>query len=140
MEGNFQMNLGQFLKAKLPYLENIVDSTGEHDKLFDKKLNEFVLTMGQIKTSKTFPSLCRVTMDTAIANLEMVARLNTINYEGELQSQGGDPVSALGKSIAALLRYVISSWSTSNLLHEMSTNRIVMLCTVSFLLLRKVRN
>ena len=86
MEGNFQMNLGQFLEAKLPYLENIVDSTGEHDKLFDKKLNEFVLTMGQIKTSKTFPSLCRVTMDTAIANLEMVARLNTINYEGELQS------------------------------------------------------
>ena len=55
--------------------------------------------MGQIKTSKTFPSLCRVTMDTAIANLEMVARLNTINYEGELQSQGGDPVSALGKRI-----------------------------------------
>ena len=107
MEGNFQMNLGQFLEAKLPYLENIVDSTGEHDKLFDKKLNEFVLTMGQIKTSKTFPSLCRVTMDTAIANLEMVARLNTINYEGELQSQGGDPVSALGKSIAALLRYVM---------------------------------
>ena len=27
----------------------------------------------------------------------MVARLTTINYEGETQSQGGDPVSALGK-------------------------------------------
>lgn len=81
------------------YIEYLVveRSTGEsHDQAFDQKLNELVLELGQIKTSKTFPSLCRVTMDTAIANLEMVARLTTINYEGETQSQGGDPVSALG--------------------------------------------
>lgn len=81
------------------YIEYLVveRSTGEsHDQAFDQKLKELVLELGQIKTSKTFPSLCRVTMDTAIANLEMVARLTTINYEGETQSQGGDPVSALG--------------------------------------------
>jgi len=80
------------------YIEYLVveRSTGEsHGQAFDQKLNELVLELGQIKTSKTFPSLCRVTMDTAIANLEMVARLTTINYEGETQSQGGDPVSAL---------------------------------------------
>ena len=81
------------------YIEYLVveRSTGEsHDQAFDQKLKELVFELGQIKTSKTFPSLCRVTMDTAIANLEMVARLTTINYEGETQSQGGDPVSALG--------------------------------------------
>merc|ERR1711899_51557 len=77
------------------YIEYVVEASGEHEQRFDRKLGELVLEMGQIKTSKTFPSLCRVTMDTAIANLEMVARLTTINYEGELQSQGGDPVSAL---------------------------------------------
>ena len=59
-------------------------------------LQEIVLKMGQIKTSKTFPSLCRVAMDTAIANLETVARLTTINYEGEVQNMGGDPVTAIG--------------------------------------------
>jgi len=58
-------------------------------------LQEIVLKMGQIKTSKTFPSLCRVAMDTAIANLETVARLTTINYEGEVQNMGGDPVTAI---------------------------------------------
>ena len=63
------------------------------------KLGELVVHLGEIKTSKTFPSLCRVTMDTAIANLETVARLQTINYDGEYQTNGGDPVTALGKSL-----------------------------------------
>ena len=62
-----------------------------------EKLGEMVLHLGEIKTSKTFPSLCRVTMDTAIANLETIARLQTINYDGEVQTNGGDPVTALGK-------------------------------------------
>ena len=64
-----------------------------------EKLGEMVLHLGEIKTSKTFPSLCRVTMDTAIANLETIARLQTINYDGEVQTNGGDPVTALGKSL-----------------------------------------
>ena len=77
------------------YIEYLTEAAASD---FDK-LGEFVLQMGQIKTSKTFPSLCRVTMDTAIANLEMVARLTTINYEGEVQVQGGDPVTAMGNHI-----------------------------------------
>ena len=50
--------------------------------------------MGRIKTSKTFPSLCRATMDTAIANLETVAKVQTIDYNGSVQDHGGDPVMA----------------------------------------------
>ena len=91
------------------YIEYVVEASGEHDQRFDRKLGELVLEMGQIKTSKTFPSLCRVTMDTAIANLEMVARLTTINYEGELQSQGGDPVSALGMDHKILPQFMLST-------------------------------
>ena len=78
------------------YIEYIVDASDE--EIFQKKLSELAIEMGQIKTSKTFPSLCRLTMDTAIANLEMGARLTTINYEGQAQNQGGDPVTAIGKS------------------------------------------
>ena len=50
--------------------------------------------VGQIKTSKTFPSLCRASMDTAIANLETTARITTIDYNGSVQECGGDPVTA----------------------------------------------
>ena len=50
--------------------------------------------VGTIKTSKTFPSLCRVSMDTAISNLETVAHVTTIDYNGSVQEFGGDPVTA----------------------------------------------
>ena len=78
-----------------------VDAAAVDEKHVDalEKLGELVLHLGEIKTSKTFPSLCRVTMDTAIANLETIARLQTINYDGEVQSSGGDPVTALGKCL-----------------------------------------
>ena len=97
------------------YIEYVVEASGEHDQRFDRKVGELVLEMGQIKTSKTFSSLCRVTMDTAIANLEMVARLTTINYEGELQSQGGDPVSALGMDHKNFCRNSCCQQSKKNL-------------------------
>lgn len=84
------------------YIEYISDTDERnHDNIDGKnvdaleKLGELVLHLGEIKTSKTFPSLCRVTMDTAIANLETIARLQTINYDGEVQTNGGDPVTAL---------------------------------------------
>ena len=57
-------------------------------------MDNLLISMGQIKTSKTFPSLCRASMDTAIANLEMVARVTTIDYNGVVQDHGGDPVVA----------------------------------------------
>jgi hypothetical protein len=41
--------------------------------------------VGRVKTSKTFPSLCRATMETAISHLETVARLQTIDYHGKMQ-------------------------------------------------------
>ena len=59
-----------------------------------RKVSQILRSMGQIKTSKTFPSLCRATMETAIANLEMVARITTIDYNGVVQVRGGDPVNA----------------------------------------------
>jgi len=51
--------------------------------------------VGTIKTSKTFPSLCRATLETIICGLECVARLQTIDYNGEAQEMGGDPVTAV---------------------------------------------
>ena len=47
-----------------------------------------------MQTSKTFPSLCRATLETTIAHLEAVARVTTIDYNGIFQDRGGDPVSA----------------------------------------------
>lgn len=61
---------------------------------FLAKVDGLLLSLGQVKTSKTFPSLCRATMNTAIANLEMIARVTTIDYNGSVQDHGGDPVSA----------------------------------------------
>ena len=59
-----------------------------------RRVSQILKSMGQVKTSKTFPSLCRASMDTAIANLEMVARVSTIDYNGVVQNRGGDPVHA----------------------------------------------
>ena len=59
-----------------------------------RRVSQILRSMGQIKTSKTFPSLCRASMDTAIANLEMIARITTIDYNGVVQDRGGDPVNA----------------------------------------------
>ena len=47
-----------------------------------------------MQTSKTFPSLCRATLETTIAHLEAVARVTTIDYNGVFQERGGDPVAA----------------------------------------------
>ena len=41
--------------------------------------------VGRIKTSKTFPSLCRATMETSISHLETTARVQTIDYHGKIQ-------------------------------------------------------
>ena len=50
--------------------------------------------VGEVKTSRTFPSLCRVAMETAVRDLRTVARVQTIDYHGVAQAQGGDPVTA----------------------------------------------
>lgn len=73
------------------YIEYVC-SEGEENEL--NNVIKMLRKMGQIKTSKTFPSLCRASMDTAIANLETIARITTIDYNGAVQEAGGDPVTA----------------------------------------------
>ncbi len=50
--------------------------------------------LGTIKTSRTLPSFCRCTMETVIAHLEASAVVRTVDYEGNPQRAGGDPVRA----------------------------------------------
>jgi len=64
------------------------------NKSYDDVVKRLLTDVGKIKTSKTFPSLCRVTMETSIANLETTAKVQTIDYHGQIQEFGGDPVSA----------------------------------------------
>ena len=72
----------------------LINTEGEDNDGDIKNIIKMLRKVGQIKTSKTFPSLCRATMDTAIANLETVARVTTIDYNGSVQESGGDPVTA----------------------------------------------
>ena len=74
--------------------EGVIESSSHRAENVVRKVSQILRSMGQIKTSKTFPSLCRASMDTAIANLEMVARITTIDYNGQVQVRGGDPVNA----------------------------------------------
>jgi len=61
---------------------------------FQEAVGRMLADVGHIKTSKTFPSLCRATMETSIAHLETTARIQTIDYHGKIQEYGGDPVTA----------------------------------------------
>ena len=72
----------------------IIENSNQQADGVVRKVSQILRSMGQIKTSKTFPSLCRATMETAIANLELVARITTIDYNGIVQVRGGDPVNA----------------------------------------------
>jgi len=70
------------------YIEFIKDESSTHLQDIDQKLQN----AGIIKSSKTFPSLCRLTMNTVIAHLETTAVVQTIDYNGMIQETGGDPV------------------------------------------------
>lgn len=61
---------------------------------YKESVSKMLCDVGQIKTSQTLPSLCRVTMETATVHLATTAWLQTMNYQGEMQKEGGDPVSA----------------------------------------------
>jgi len=61
---------------------------------FSEHIKTVLKDVGSVKTSKTFPSLCRATLETVICNLESVARVQTIDYNGHMQELGGDPVTA----------------------------------------------
>lgn len=55
-----------------------------------KVVDEF----GNIRSSKTFPSLCEVNVEKCAAHLRSVAKIVTYDYTGALNHYGGDPVSA----------------------------------------------
>ena len=72
-----------FFHRENSYIEYVLGSSPNQRCEADPSevLNEIDLTlrgMGRIKTSKTFPSLCRATMDTAIACLETVAKVTLL--------------------------------------------------------------
>ena len=64
------------------------------DVSYDESVARLLADVGAVKTSRTFPSLCRVTMETAVRHLRTVAKIQTIDYHGQVQVQGGDPVMA----------------------------------------------
>ena len=61
---------------------------------YQDQIRLMLKNVGSVKTSKTFPSLCRATMETSIANLETTAKIQTIDYNGKMQDHGGDPITA----------------------------------------------
>ncbi|KAK4875335.1 hypothetical protein RN001_011757 [Aquatica leii] len=57
----------------------------------ERNLNE----LGRVRTSTTFPSLCTAHIDNeAIAGIEAVVSLSTVDYHGDLRRTGGDPIQA----------------------------------------------
>ena len=61
---------------------------------YTEHISNILRNVGSVKTSKTFPSLCRASLETVICHLETRAKLQTIDYNGLMQELGGDPVTA----------------------------------------------
>ena len=61
---------------------------------YSEHISHILRNVGSVKTSKTFPSLCRASLETVICHLETRAKLQTIDYNGLTQELGGDPVTA----------------------------------------------
>lgn len=61
---------------------------------YTEHITNLLRNVGSVKTSKTFPSLCRASLETVICHLETRAKLQTIDYNGMMQELGGDPVTA----------------------------------------------
>ena len=83
------------------YIEYVLAPDDSADNSTDDKSDDRITrlaasldSLGDIKTSKTFPPLCRASMETAIAHLETTAKITTIDYHGVPQDAGGDPVVA----------------------------------------------
>ena len=57
-------------------------------------IQKAVNSFGSIRTSKTFPSLCIVTIGKCSAKVKTSAMITTYDYNGKRQSSGGDPVTA----------------------------------------------
>jgi len=66
---------------------------GDQISLSDQ-VKQVLQNVGNVKTSKTFPSLCRVSLETAISSLRCKGNVQTIDYHGHYQEDGGDPIKA----------------------------------------------
>lgn len=81
-------------KLSEPMENSYIEFNRKGNKSFESSFGNLLKDVGKLKTSNTFPSFCRVTMETAICNLETVAILQTFDCHGNMLDTGGDPVSA----------------------------------------------
>ena len=77
-----------------PRENSYIEFNRKSKKDFEDCIGGMLRDVGQVRTSKTFPSLCRVSMENAICNLETVATVQTFDSLGNIQETGGDPISA----------------------------------------------
>ncbi|XP_049778139.1 tripartite motif-containing protein 2-like isoform X1 [Schistocerca cancellata] len=60
-----------------------------------KTMESALVTLGRVRTSTTFPSLCTVNLEgPAVTQLSSSAVLRTVDYRGDPRTSGGDPVKA----------------------------------------------
>ncbi|XP_037074978.1 tripartite motif-containing protein 2-like isoform X2 [Pollicipes pollicipes] len=57
-------------------------------------LQAALAAFGRVRTSRTFPGLCQLGEVSAAAHLQASVRLTALDYHGERQTGGGDPVTA----------------------------------------------
>lgn len=68
-----------------------------YEHLHNSAVNEItrlINDFGAIRTSKTFPSLCTASISKCCAFLRSIAKVTALDYRGDRQRTGGDPVSA----------------------------------------------
>ena len=50
-------------------------------------------SVGRIRVSSTYPPLCRAKIEPAVANLQCAIHINTVDYNGNVRIDGGDPLT-----------------------------------------------
>ena len=61
---------------------------------YEEAVSRLLGEVGEVKTSRTFPGLCRVVVGTVVRHLRTVARVQALDHQGQHQTEGGDPVTA----------------------------------------------
>lgn len=70
----------------------------------EEALGGLLRQLGSVRTSSTFPGLCRAWVETAIVHLETVARVEARDHTDQPVTQGGDPMTVeLATHTGALL-------------------------------------
>ena len=50
-------------------------------------------SVGRIRVSSTYPPLCRAKIEPAVANLQCAIHIETVDYNGNIRIDGGDPLT-----------------------------------------------